>query len=73
MKIKIIRRYSQPLWKTVKNEGKRGRREREKEEGKGEGKKKEEVNSFICLKHRLEPRRLAHSDLFTHPSFNFQP
>ena len=40
MKIKIIRRYSQPLWKTVKKEGKRGRREGEKEDGKGEEKRR---------------------------------
>lgn len=39
MKIKIIRRYSQPLWKTVKKEGKRGRREREG--GRKRGRKKE--------------------------------
>lgn len=42
MKIKIIRRYSQPLWKTVKKEGKGGRREGEKEgrKEKGKGKKR---------------------------------
>lgn len=41
MKIKIIRRYSQPLWKTVKKEGKRGRRERRrKEKGKEKRRKK---------------------------------
>ena len=74
MKIEIIRRYSQPLWKTVKKEGKRERKEGEKEgrKEKGKEKKKEEMNSFICLKHRLEPQSLAHSDLFTPPSFNLQ-
>lgn len=57
---------SQPLWKTVKKEGEKKGKRGEKEEWKEKGrKKKEEMNSFIYLKHRLDPRPCPFRSLHT--------